>query len=287
MHNYWRAIQLTLKYKWNVVGVIVASLCLALCWGGNIATVYPLVQVSFQGESLNSWLSSEIQSQAERIERLKAEKLVVSEGVDPDDDDAIAAAISRDANSESRSALDESALTPRARQRLSVLQTQIDSAETRLSRFRRLQPIVVRWTPDDPFLTVVLLMVYVIVVTAIKGVSSYIHSFLSARLGQLGSLELRSLFFKRMLGYETTFFSRQGISDATTRFTSDMGTLSNGLTLAYGKALREPLKLDRRRVDSLACEVAQTGRSAYDGGNGAAIRSDRRDVSRNSRRQIV
>ena len=86
MHNYWRAIQLTLKYKWNVVGVIVASLCLALCWGGNIATVYPLVQVSFQGESLNSWLSSEIQSQAERIERLKAEKLVVSEGVDPDDD---------------------------------------------------------------------------------------------------------------------------------------------------------------------------------------------------------
>ncbi len=243
MHNYWRAIQLTLKYKWNVVGVIVASLCLALCWGGNIATVYPLVQVSFQGESLNSWLSSEIQSQAERIERLKAEKLVVSEGVDPDDDDAIAAAISRDANSESRSALDESALTPRARQRLSVLQTQIDSAETRLSRFRRLQPIVVRWTPDDPFLTVVLLMVYVIVVTAIKGVSSYIHSFLSARLGQLGSLELRSLFFKRMLGYETTFFSRQGISDATTRFTSDMGTLSNGLTLAYGKALREPLKL--------------------------------------------
>ncbi len=243
MHNYWRAIQLTLKYKWNVAGVIVASLCLALCWGGNIATVYPLVQVSFQGDSLNSWLSKEIRSQAERLERLDAERRAIANGVDPDDEDAIDEAVSRDDGRKENVALDESALTPRARQRISVLQTQISSAETRLSRFRRLQPIVARWTPDDPFLTVVILMVYVIVVTAIKGVSSYVHSFLASRLGQLGSLELRSLFFKKMLGYETTFFSRQGISDATTRFTSDMGTLSNGLTLAYGKALREPLKL--------------------------------------------
>ncbi|MDO5749492.1 MAG: ABC transporter ATP-binding protein [Planctomycetia bacterium] len=46
-----------------------------------------------------------------------------------------------------------------------------------------------------------------------------------------------------MLGYETTFFTQRGIADATTRFTSDMGTLSNGLVLAYGKALREPMKL--------------------------------------------
>ena len=243
MHNYWRAIQLTLKYKWNVAGVIIASLCLALCWGGNIATVYPLVQVSFQGDSLNSWLSKDIRSQEERLERLDAERRAISNGVDPDDEDALAEAIARDDGQEKGAGLDESALSSRARQRLSVLKTQISSAETRLSRFRRLQPIVARWTPDDPFLTVVILMIYVVVVTAIKGVSSYVHSFLAARLGQLGSRELRSLFFKRMLGYETTFFSRQGISDATTRFTSDMGTLSNGLTLAYGKALREPLKL--------------------------------------------
>ena len=243
MHNYWRAIQLTLKYKWNVAGVIIASLCLALCWGGNIATVYPLVQVSFQGDSLNSWLSKDIRSQEERLERLDAERRAISNGVDPDDEDALAEAIARDDGQEKGAGLDESALSSRARQRLSVLKTQISSAETRLSRFRRLQPIVVRWTPDDPFLTVVILMIYVVVVTAIKGFSSYVHSFLAARLGQLGSRELRSLFFKRMLGYETTFFSRQGISDATTRFTSDMGTLSNGLTLADGKALREPLKL--------------------------------------------
>lgn len=257
MYNYWRAIQLTLKYKWNIVGVIVASLCLALCWGGNIATVYPLVQVSFQGDSVNSWLGKEVQAQTERIERLYAEQGAILSGVAPDDEEAILKAIaSRSANEHGENEevasegnarisvdLNDVSLTPDARQRLSVLKVQISNAEKLLKRYKTLQPYAARWTPDDPFMTVVMLMFYVVIVTTIKGVCSYVHSYLASRLGQLGSLELRSLFFRKMLEYETTFFSQRGISDATTRFTSDMGTLSNGLTLAYGKALREPLKL--------------------------------------------
>ena len=127
--------------------------------------------------------------------------------------------------------------------KLSLLNKQIDDAQKLIAKYKKFQPYVQRWTPDDPFLTVVLLMVFVLLVTLFKCVCTYVHSYLSTRLGQLGSNELRSLFFKRMLGYETTFFTQRGIADATTRFTSDMGTLSNGLVLAYGKALREPMKL--------------------------------------------
>ena len=66
MKNFWRAIRLTFKYRWNIFGVILSSILLAVCWGGNIATVYPLVQVSFQGDSINSWLLKEIDNQEER-----------------------------------------------------------------------------------------------------------------------------------------------------------------------------------------------------------------------------
>lgn len=258
MRNYWRAIRLTFKYKWNIAGVVLASICLALCWGGNIATVYPLVQVSFQGDSINSWLAKEIQNQYDRLDRLYAERSAIVGGANPDDEEALLNEISqiirrdgatRDFQSSieergrRRSERDASSLSRRARQRLDNLDSQIDGAEKLLKRYEWLRPYVERWTPADPFLTVVMLMVYVVVVTSIKGVCTYAHSFLSSRLGQLGALELRSLFFKKMLGYETTFFSQRGVADATTRFTSDMGTLSNGLTLAYGRALREPLKL--------------------------------------------
>jgi len=219
MHNFWRALKLTLKYKWSVLWVVVSSLCLALCWGGNIATVYPLVQVSFQGDSICDWLEKEVAGQTERLNDMRLEQKELQE---------------------ERSRVGEEEFDAR---RLSYLTSQIEISEKLLKRYEKLQPIVQRWTPDDPFLTVLLLMLFVLTTTTIKGVCTYVHSYLSSRMGQLGGFELRSLFFRKMLGYETTFFSQQGVSDATTRFTSDMGQLTNGLTLVYGRALREPLKM--------------------------------------------
>ena len=222
MNNFWRAIKLTLKYKINIFWVLLSSICLALCWGGNIATVYPLVQVSFQGDSVRSWLEKEIDAQSLRLDELQKERYDL---ISITDDEA-----------------DEHALE-RRRLQLSTLSIQITNTEKLLSKYRFLQPYANKWTPDDPFLTVVLLMIFVVVMTLIKSVCTFVQSFLSARLAQLAALGLRAQFFRKMLGYETTFFSQQGIADATTRFTSDMGVLTNGLTLVYGKALREPLKM--------------------------------------------
>ncbi len=211
MQNFVRAIKLTLKYKWNIVWVVLSSVCLAVCWGGNIATVYPLVQVSFQGDSIISWLEKEISQQESRIAEMREELEVASTSGDE--------------------------------RRLESISLKIANAEKLLDKYRFAEPYARKWTPDNPFLTVVALMIFVLVTTLFKSVCTFSQSYLSARLGQLGSQELRSLFFQKMLGYETTYFSQRGIADATTRFTSDMNTLSNGLALVYGKALREPLKM--------------------------------------------
>lgn len=249
MKNFWRAIRLTFKYRWNIFGVILSSILLAVCWGGNIATVYPLVQVSFQGDSINSWLLKEIDNQEERLVKLEGERSDLIKGLDPDSQGQ-EADLEKQIVKDSKDGLyyensDGSRvnLSVKEGRKLSLLNKQIDDARKLIAKYKKFQPYVQRWTPDDPFLTVVLLMVFVLWVTLFKCVCTYVHSYLSTRLGQLGSNELRSLFFKRMLGYETTFFTQRGIADATTRFTSDMGTLSNGLVLAYGKALREPMKL--------------------------------------------
>ncbi len=241
MHNFLRALKLTLKFKWNIVGIILSSILLALCWGGNITAVYPLVQVSFQGDTVSSWLEKEIASQEERIAGFKRERyeilgLALPESNEADEDGS--AAFSEEALVKAEDALDA-----HDRQRLSVLNAQLKDAEKLLKKYQWGQPYVDRWTPKDPFMTVVVLMLFVLGATLIKSICTFVHSFLSARIGQLGSFELRALFFRKMLGYEVTFFSQRGVSDATSRFTSDMGQLSQGLTLTYGKALREPLKM--------------------------------------------
>ncbi|MBQ2788923.1 MAG: ABC transporter ATP-binding protein, partial [Thermoguttaceae bacterium] len=127
--------------------------------------------------------------------------------------------------------------------RASFLDSQIVEAEKTLEWYKTALPYARRLTPSDPFMTVVALMAFVMIGTLVKGVCTYVHSLLSSRIGQLGAFELRALFFRKLLGYEVNHFSQRGVADATSRFTSDMGSLSGGIELVYGKTIREPLKM--------------------------------------------
>lgn len=249
MNNFWRALKVTFKYKWNIVGVVLSSLCLALCWGGNIATVYPLVQVSFQGDTVSTWLEKEIVNQGERIEKLRSERAAMSEERDGASETA-GAALENSAQPENLKALsgengeaEQVERVPFDPRRASFLDSQIVDAEKLLSRYETALPYARRLTPSDPFMTVVALMAFVMIGTLVKGVCTYVHSLLSSRIGQLGAFELRALFFRKLLGYEVNHFSQRGVADATSRFTSDMGALSGGIELVYGKTIREPLKM--------------------------------------------
>ncbi len=252
MNNFWRALKVTFKYKWNIVGIVLSSLCLALCWGGNIATVYPLVQVSFQGDTVSSWLEKEVVNQKERIEKLRSERAAMNdENVDAPETEAFALEKSTQlenlevlngGNNENREA-GQIERVPFDPNRASFLDSQIVEAEKLLKRYETALPYARRLTPSDPFMTVVALMAFVMIGTLVKGVCTYVHSLLSSRIGQLGAFELRALFFRKLLGYEVNHFSQRGVADATSRFTSDMGSLSGGIELVYGKTIREPLKM--------------------------------------------
>ena len=252
MNNFWRALKVTFKYKWNIVGIVLSSLCLALCWGGNIATVYPLVQVSFQGDTVSSWLEKEVVNQKERIEKLRSERAAMNEEK-VESLETAALTLENSSQPENPKALNSQdgenndaaqvERVPFDSRRASLLDLQIVETEKLLERYETALPYARRLTPNDPFMTVVALMAFVMIVTLIKGVCTYVHSLLSSRIGQLGAFELRALFFRKLLGYEVNHFSQRGVADATSRFTSDMGSLSGGIELVYGKTIREPLKM--------------------------------------------
>ncbi|MBQ7813998.1 MAG: ABC transporter ATP-binding protein [Thermoguttaceae bacterium] len=252
MKNFWRALKVTFKYKWNIVGIVLSSLCLALCWGGNIATVYPLVQVSFQGDTVSSWLEKEVVNQKERVEKLRSERDAMNEE-SADASKTTGSALEKSTQSENsekssgknseNSETKQTNRVPFDPRRASALDSQIVEAEKLLERYETALPYARRFTPSDPFMTVVALMAFVMIGTLVKGACTYVHSLLSSRIGQLGAFELRALFFRKLLGYEVNHFSQRGVADATSRFTSDMGSLSGGIELVYGKTIREPLKM--------------------------------------------
>src|SRR5262245_62143258 len=71
MNNFFRALKLALRYRWNVAAAVVCALLVAVLWGGNIGTVYPRVEVTFQGESLQHWAQEKVDKAQQKIGELK------------------------------------------------------------------------------------------------------------------------------------------------------------------------------------------------------------------------
>ena len=69
MKNFARALRLALRYRLTLAGVVLSSVLVAVFWAANIGTIYPVVEVIFQGKSLRHWVDDEI-AKAERRGKL-------------------------------------------------------------------------------------------------------------------------------------------------------------------------------------------------------------------------
>jgi len=221
MKNFGRVLRLALRYRFSCVAAIVCALVVGLLWAANIGTIYPFVEVVFQGRSLQQWVDSEI-------------------------------ADSRSNAAECTAAIDrlEAALAgappqqqPSIRARISLARSRVAAEETAESRYRQVKPYIDRYLPKDPFQTLALLIGLVLLGTTIKSLFLVANTVLVARLSQLGTFELRKLFFRRTLRMDVATFGSEGTSDLMARFTHDMESVAGGLNALFGKLVREPLKM--------------------------------------------
>lgn len=47
MNNFCRVLRLALRNRFTAAGIFLCSLLVALLWGANIGTIYPVVEVVF------------------------------------------------------------------------------------------------------------------------------------------------------------------------------------------------------------------------------------------------
>src|SRR6185312_14604520 len=219
MNNFGRALRLALQHRFLFAASIVCAFVVAAFWGGNIGAVYPLVEVTVNGRSLQNWAKQGRQEAEEKAARLRAEidALQRRQNRPPD---------GQQAKAQARLAAD-----------LAIQEKNIRDFDW-LRRY-----VIDPFLPDDPFQTLVLVVGLFLLGTVIKSLFFVAHQILVGNLSQLVVFSLRKEFYRRTLRMDVATFGADGTSELMSRFTYDMESLSSGVTDFFGKLVREPLKM--------------------------------------------
>ncbi|MDR1960048.1 MAG: ABC transporter ATP-binding protein/permease [Planctomycetaceae bacterium] len=221
MKNLFRAISQTFQFKWSIIASVFLAVSIGVLWGGNIAVIYPFVEVTFDGKNMSDWLEEQLKKNQAGLDEIRQELTAFE--LTKDD-------------------------SPSVLRKIRTLAAKRNDMEKTVRWLRFAQPYVDDYTPRDPFNTVILLVSFVLTGTLLKSIFTVLHSLLVARISGLGVLKLRNRFYQKILTMEPNFFNSRGISDCTSRFTGDIGSLGGGMGVIYGKMIREPIKM-------LACLV--------------------------------
>lgn len=221
MQNFGKVLLLALRHRCTFLASIFCALSVSVLWGGNITAVYPFVQVAFEEDSLQQAVDS-------RIEQARRKSADLSTEIE---------ALQR------RSAQSAPEKRQKIEDRLRVAESDLATEQEALAWYRRAEPYVDRYVPRDRFKTLALLIGVLLVATAVKSLFVIANSILVGRLSQLGTFELRKLFYRRTLRMDLATFTGEGTADLMSRFTHDMQNVATGLNVLLGKLVREPLKM--------------------------------------------
>lgn len=221
MNNFGRAIWLVLRYRWTFAASVVCALGVALTWGGNISTIYPVFEVVFQGKSFGQWADGEREAAQKAAAKIAHEQTRLEQAAQQ-----AAGAERKSLETQARVAADRLAAEQRAAE-----------------RYARIAPWLHQHLPAGAFSTLALMIALLLIGTVIKSVFFVLHTVLIGRMTNLAVFDLRKRFYRHTLKMQLAAFGNGGTSELMTRFTYDVEALAGGLRNLFGKAVREPLKM--------------------------------------------
>ena len=144
--------------------------------------------------------------------------------------------------------------------------TRREAAESDLERYEAIKPWIDAYLPNDPFRTLVVLVVVVLVGTIVKDSFLTVGSFLVDRVSQLAVFDLRKQFYRRTLRLDLASFTEAARATCYRRFTHDVENVGRGHPNAVRprrpRAAEDVGLPDRRRLDLLATAARLADRGA-------------------------
>jgi ATP-binding cassette subfamily B protein/subfamily B ATP-binding cassette protein MsbA len=221
MKNFARALKEAWQHWPTLAIAMVCSLGVATLWGANIAALFPIIETTVNGQSLQAWNEKRLEKAQQELATMEAQARELRQQA--------------------------SAATP-AEQRQLAVQIELLHARMHVARASafsaaRLQPIINRVLPDDPFSTVTFIVAVVAIATALKQLLMLSGTMLITYVSQSIARDLRGRIFDKAISLDRPGFDSQGISGFAAHITSTTDMLATGITNFYGGAVTEPLRI--------------------------------------------
>jgi ATP-binding cassette, subfamily B, bacterial MsbA len=220
MRNFLKVLRLALRYPFSIVGAFLCSLAVGVLWGGNIAGLYPFVEVVFRGESFHTWMERRVAT----------------------DEEAIAGLQTSVAELERKHAQQPPGVRAGESLELQQERSRLAAAEKSAERSRRYRDLVQRYLPDDAFQDLAVVIGTLFIATVLKSAFLVFSIVLVERVKQLTVYNLQNEFFARTLSMDLAAFGEHRTSGLLARFTYDLRVLETGIGALFGPTVREPLK---------------------------------------------
>ena len=223
MHYFLRALRDAAKQWPLLVASFLCSAGVASLWGANIAALFPIIEVTLNGDSLQSWNERRLTDAKARIEAAAKER----------------------ADLEARLAAGEMAAADaaRARTRLDTLSLAVRGDEAVMYSSEKLGPWLDRLLPTDPFTTVLWVVAFVVASTFVKHAFLLVSTLIVTWVAMNISRDLRLKVFDKALSLDRAQFMRNGSAGFMAQVTTTSDMLTSGITSVFGGAVTEPLKI--------------------------------------------
>ena len=221
MKSFLKAVVLSLRYKWSILGAVVCSALIACLMVASISTVFPIVKVVLEGHTAVTWIDHELKQTNEQIKLVesKIDKIRV-ELTEASEVDAIA-----------------------LQNKLALQKDRLKGEHEYYAGFEKYKPWAEKYAPATPFDTLVLAMVWLLVTSILKGILLVISAILVAKVANKTVMDLRRIYYRKALELDQKRIDKMGTSNMMTHLSHNMLMVSGGLRMFYGKMLREPLKM--------------------------------------------
>jgi len=223
MHYFLRALRDAAKSWPLLLASFLCSCGVASLWGANIAALFPIIEVTLNGDSLQTWNNRRIKDAQTRIESTTAERARLDDWLKTDGLPA------------------DQAATGRAR--LEAIALGLRNDEALLATSHQLAPWIDRFLPLDPFTTVLWVVGFVVVSTFVKHALLMTSTLLVSWVAMSISRDIRVKVFDKALALDRVQFMRNGSAGFMAQVTGVSDMLSSGITSVYGGAITEPLKI--------------------------------------------
>jgi ATP-binding cassette subfamily B protein/subfamily B ATP-binding cassette protein MsbA len=222
MRNFAQALKEAWRHWPTLAIAIVCSLGVATLWGANIAALFPIIETTVNGQSLQAWNQKRHDKAQQELATMEAEARQLEER----------AAAAADADERRQLTI-----------QFELLQTRMQVARASAFSAAKLQPIIERFLPADPFSTVLFVVAMVALATALKQTLMLTGTMLISYVSQSIARDLRGRIFDKAISLDRPGFDSQGISGFAAHITSTTDMLATGITNFYGGAITEPLRI--------------------------------------------